>query len=244
MRTFAPLISSAALLPTAAMAQEPVQTLVFYALGIGIDGEATAGPLTADVDVSLSEVFENLEFAAMGSYRWDSDPWAFQVDVMYAALAADKEGSRGLARASLDLDQAMIEADVGYQLTKNLDVMVGARYWDYETEIVLQGSGPLGTVQRRDGSESWTDPLIGLRLVMPLGEHWAFTARGDVGGFGVGADFAWNVTAFFDWRVGRQFSLLAGYRIFDVEFEDEGSRGKFGLDLQQSGPGLGVAFSF
>jgi hypothetical protein len=244
MRTLASLISLAALLPTGVMAQQPVQTVVFYALGIGIDGEATAGPLTADIDVSVSEVFENLEFGAMGSYRWDSDPWAFQVDVMYAGLSGDKESSRGHARATVDLDQTMIEVDAGYQFTENLEVMVGARYWDYETELILQASGPLGNVQRGEGGDGWTDPLIGLRLVAPLGEHWAFAARGDVGGFGVGSDFAWHVTAFFDWRIGKQFSMLVGYRIFDVEFEDEGAGGQFGLDLQQSGPGLGVAFSF
>ena len=57
-----------------------------YGLGIGIGGEATVGQLTADIDVSASEVFDHLEFCAMGSYRWDSDTWSFQADAIYALL--------------------------------------------------------------------------------------------------------------------------------------------------------------
>jgi hypothetical protein len=187
MRTCPLMISLGLMFPVGCIADEPVQTVLFYIVGIGIDGEATVGPLTADIDVSASEVFESLEFGAMGSYRWDSDPWAFQVDLIYASLAGDKSGSQGFLRSTLDLDQAMIEADMGYQLGEHFELMVGARYWDFEAEIALFGSG--GVVQRSEGAESWVDPLIGLRVVAPISESWTFIARGDVGGFGVGSDF-------------------------------------------------------
>ena len=234
----------AALIPAAATADETTQTIVLYVLGIGIDGQARAGPLEADIDVSASEVFDHLEFGAMGSYRWDSDPWSFQLDAMYASLAAEQAGSRELARATLDLDQTMIEVDAGYQLTKNLQVLAGARYWDIETEIAVHGSGPSDIVRRSSGGNSWTDPLIGLRVVVPIGEHWAFIARGDVGGFGVGADVAWHATAFFDWHFGESLSMVLGYRIFDLEFDEGRGDGRFELDLQESGPGIGIAYSF
>jgi hypothetical protein len=244
MRTCPLVISLGLMFPVGAIADEPVQTVLFYIVGIGIDGSASAGPLTADIDVSMSEVFENLEMGAMGSYRWDSDPWAFQLDAIYASLGADQTGSRGIARATLDLNQIMIEGDVGYQLSENFELMVGARYWDFETEIELVGSGPLGIVRRSEGAESWVDPLIGLRVVAPISESWTFIARGDVGGFGVGSDFAWHASAFFDWRFSEQFSMLFGYRIFDFEFEERGDAGLFALDMQESGPGIGIAFSF
>jgi hypothetical protein len=242
MRTCPLMISLGLMFPVGCIADEPVQTVLFYIVGIGIDGEATVGPLTADIDVSASEVFESLEFGAMGSYRWDSDPWAFQVDAIYASLAGDKSGSQGFLRSTLDLDQAMIEADVGYQLGEHFELMVGARYWDFEAEIALFGSG--GAVQRSEGAESWVDPLIGLRVVAPISESWTFIARGDVGGFGVGSDFAWHASAFLDWRLGKQFSVVFGYRIFDFEFEDGGGADTFDLDLQESGPGIGIALSF
>ena len=58
------MLSLGLLAPAAAIADEPVNTLVVYVLGI--DGQATAGPLIADIDVSMSEVFENLQESGPG----------------------------------------------------------------------------------------------------------------------------------------------------------------------------------
>jgi hypothetical protein len=77
----------------AVQADEPTHTMILYGLGIGISGEATVGPLSADIDVSLSEILEHLEMAAMGSYLWKSDTWSFQADVIFASLAGEKEGA-------------------------------------------------------------------------------------------------------------------------------------------------------
>lgn len=171
------LISLGLLSPAAALADEPVNTVTIYLLGIGIDGHATAGPLTADIDVSASEVLESLEFGAMGSYRRDTGPWSFQIDAMYASLAGEKQGPRGLGKAT-------------------------------------------------------------------LGERWSFVARGDIGGFGIGSDLTWHATAHFDWQVTERVTVLFAYRIFDLDFDDGGGTGHVALDLQESGPGIGAAFSF
>lgn len=77
-----------------------------------------------------------------------------------------------------------------------------------------------------------------------IGSNWDFVARGDIGGFGVGSDFAWHATVLFNWRVSEHFGLLFGYRIFDVDFEDGSGAERIGIDLQQSGPAVGVAFAF
>ena len=71
-----------------------------------------------------------------------------------------------------------------------------------------------------------------------------FGARGDVGGFGLGSDFAWDATAFFDWRFGKNFSMAFGYRYFDLQFDDRGGADAFDLDMQQGGPAIGVAYTF
>jgi hypothetical protein len=83
-----------------------------------------------------------------------------------------------------------------------------------------------------------------MRVVAPLGEKWTFVARGDVGGFGVGSDFAWHVTAFFNWQFSENFSMLVGYRYFEFDFEDRGDADQLALDMQESGPGIGIAWSF
>jgi hypothetical protein len=223
-------------------AEQPSQSIAFYAVGFALDGAVAVGDLTADIDLSSSEVLDHLEFAAMGSYRYQTEPWSLQVDVIYASLTGEKDGAQGLARAKADVDQAMIEINGGYRVHDNFELMAGARYWEYETDIELSISG--APAQRAAGDESWIDPLIGARLTLPVGSNWEFVARGDIGGFGVGSDFAWHATALFDWRVSEHVGLLFGYRIFDVDFEDGSGRERIGIDLQQSGPAVGVAFAF
>ena len=227
-----------------AQADEPTHTLVFYGLGIGIDGQATVGPLTVDIDVPLSDILDHLEMAAMGSYRWESDKWSFQADAIFASLAAEQEGRLGLARATLDLDQLILEVDGGYRLSKHWEVMLGVRYWDIDPTIKLRNAGTGEVLATARGGDSWTDPLVGLRVSAPLGDKWTFVARGDIGGFGVGSEFAWHATVHFDWHTSEHFTMLFGYRILDVDLEDRGSNGLANLDMTQSGPAIGVAWTF
>ena len=85
---------------------------------------------------------------------------------------------------------------------------------------------------------------MGLRVSAPLGDKWTFVARGDIGGFGVGSEFAWHATVHFDWHTSEHFTMLFGYRILDVDLEDRGSNGLANLDMTQSGPAIGVAWTF
>jgi hypothetical protein len=227
-----------------AQADERSHTLVLYGLGIGIDGQATVGPLSADIDVPLSDILDHLEMAAMGSYRWDSDKWSFQADAIFASLAGESEGGLGLTRSTLDLDQLIVELDGGYKFTDRLELVFGARYWDIDPTIKVHASGTGNVIATAGGGNSWTDPLVGLRVVAPISDAWTFVARGDIGGFGVGSDFAWHVTAHFDWHTSDSFSVLLGWRILDVDFEDGGNNGLASLDLQEGGPAIGVAWSF
>jgi hypothetical protein len=230
-----------------AHADEPTNTLMIYALGIGIGGEAQVGAFSADIDVSASEVLDHLELGAMVAYRWESDTWSIQADSIFASLAGEQEGSLGITRTTLDLDQLMLELDGGYRLNDNFEVLFGLRYWDFDTTITVHADlppPPAQVVTSEQRSRDWVDPLVGMRAVAPINDKWSFIARGDVGGFGVGSDFAWSATAFFHWRTGENFSVAFGYRIFDFDFDDRGALNSFGLDMQQSGPGAAIAWTF
>ena len=46
--------------------------------------------------------------------------------------------------------------------------------------------------QDKSISETWVDPIIIGRVKFPAGKKWLFQLRADVGGFGIGSDFAWQ----------------------------------------------------
>jgi hypothetical protein len=233
-----------ALLASGVSHAEPTHTLMLYGLGIGIGGEASVGPLTADIDVSFSEVLDHLEMAGMGAYRWQSDTWSFQADAIFASLAGEQDGAQGLTRTTLDLDQLILSVDAGYGFSKNLELVFGARYWDLDPTINVHAATSGNVIASARGGSDWVDPLVGLRVEAPISDSWTFVARGDIGGFGVGSDFAWHGTVQMDWRTSEHFTMAFGYRIFDVDFEDRGSNGLVDFDMQQSGLGIGVAYTF
>lgn len=223
---------------------ESVQAISFYGVGYGINGETRIGPFSVDSDMSFSDLLDHLEFGGMGAYRWDSDPWALQVDVQYVQLEAHDTLTVGPLsfQNSAELDQAIIEVSGGYQISERLELTFGARYWDYDVSLVVHDS--LGNLRRANQQESWIDPFVGLHLRAPIGEHWSFAARGDVGGFGIGSDLAWHATALFSWHATPSLNVLFGYRLYDVDYETGAGFSRFGLDQRQSGPGIGMAFTF
>ena len=50
--------------------------IAVYALGAALDGEIALGPFTADVNMSASDVFSNLDMGAMAAYRGEKGRWA------------------------------------------------------------------------------------------------------------------------------------------------------------------------
>jgi opacity protein-like surface antigen len=184
--------------------------------------------------LSASDFFDQLEWGGMGSYRYEREHWSVQIDAIYATLAADAQSGQ---RA--EAEQAMIEIGGGYRLNEFFEVVIGARGWDYQVEL---GAIAPGNAPARE-SDGWTDPFVGARFNVPLGEQWDLVMRADVGGFGVGSDFAWHATAVVGWHASDNVSLLAGYRIFDLDFESNDADG-VRVDLQEHGPALGAAFKF
>jgi hypothetical protein len=80
---------------------------------------------------------------------------------------------------------------------------------------------------------SWTDPLIGGRYHRELGNGFALTAYGDVGGFGVGAHTDWQVLGTVVYSLSPSWNLHLGYR--SLNFNITGSEGRFGFNVHMRG---------
>ena len=87
-----------------------------------MDGKAGVRDVTADVDVSFGDIWDNLKFGAMGAYKGTKGRYFVQADVIYMDLSADKKGPNGLVFGDVDTTQTMIEGDFGYSITERIDV--------------------------------------------------------------------------------------------------------------------------
>jgi hypothetical protein len=99
----------------------------------------------------------------------------------------------------------------------------------------------VGTVS---GDQAWVDPIIGARYTTSLSKLWEFNSRFDIGGFGVGSDFTWNLVFLLGYRTSKSGQLLFGYRVLDVNRESGSGADFFKYDVTYSGPTLGYSFSF
>jgi opacity protein-like surface antigen len=66
------------------------------------------------------------------------------------------------------------------------------------------------------------------------------TGVGDIGGFGVSSDFAWELMGTVNYRINDRTSVSVGYRYYDVDYKDDG----FVFDAAQYGPIIGSSFRF
>lgn len=217
------------------------QTVFIYGMGAAIEGDATIGNLTVPVDLSISDVLDNLKFGFMGAYRIENDTWSIEADTTFMNLGNTQRAPRNNVRAYMDVEQWTLMGTVGRRLTDNLEGLFSLTYFDVSADLELRVLQQRATASR---SASWVDPLVGLNYRVPLGEKWSYALRGDIGGFGVGSDLTWHVLTGFRRQNTDMFGWYVGYRVIAYDYEDGSGRNYQRYDLTQQGPLAGVSFSF
>jgi hypothetical protein len=123
-------------------------------------------------------------------------------------------------------------------------VLGAARYTQLDTELnltVTTGSPQLPDGSRSiSGTESWWEPVIGVRVLVQLTEAWTLVGYADIGGFGIGSDLTFQLLAGVNWQLFKVVSAKAGYRYFYQNYQNNG----FVWDMTASGFYLGAGFRF
>jgi len=240
-----------------------------YSWLAGLNGDVTVKGRTADVDVGPFKVLEDLDGVPWMSYtEARAGRFALYSDIVYAPLGIDINRVRSFggltldAALGLDIEQLIVEAGVVYEIaglgsSTALDVLAGARYWRQDASIHLTLTPMLdrtglrlsGTrAIARAGDVDWVDPLVGLRLRHRVAPGQELLLRGDVGGFGAGSEFSWNVVGAYSFRIGvyhgTTFSGMLGYRALSVDFEKGSGVNRYDYDVVQHGPIIGLTLTF
>ena len=240
-----------------------------YSWLAGLNGDATAKGRTADVDVGPFEVLEHLDGLPWMSYtEARAGRFALYSDIVYAPLGIDINRARSFggltldAALGLDIEQLIIEAGAAYEIARfgsstALDLLAGARYWRQEASIHLALTATLDLAGltlsgsraiARGGDVDWVDPLVGLRLRHQLAPGQELLLRGDVGGFGAGSEFSWNVMGAYSFEIGVYYgatvSGVLGYRALAVDFEKGSGANRYDYEVVQLGPLLGLTLRF
>jgi hypothetical protein len=230
----------ALLLPVPAAAQAPPDTWKFtispYLMGAAMSGTTTVRGIDVETDLSADDIFSNLEFGIMGIMTARKGNWGIGGDAIWMALGT----STSQPPATVDFNQGAFSFYGLRRLNDAAEVTFGMRV------NVLQGSlkldGPLGAAGDQD--KVWVDPLVGLLLRTPGDRPVEFKVYSEIGGFGLGSDFAWQVFPTVSFRFGAHFLMDVGYRWIDMDYQAGDGNDRFGYNVLTQGPVLGFTFRF
>ncbi|MCB1859229.1 MAG: hypothetical protein KDI63_13190 [Gammaproteobacteria bacterium] len=223
-----------------------------YLLAAGMDGTAGVRDHTADVDMSFSDIWNDLEGAFMALFTAQKGPWTLGLEGVYMKLEDDKirtvTGPGGLISINGELDVTaklyVFQGTVGYRVlddTTLVDVLGALRYTklDLDAKVDVAFAPPIFSGSAgADGSESWTDFAVGARVVHPLSDKVSLLGYADVGAGG--SDLTYQLVGGINWEFRKDFVAKLGYRYLSWDYEENGNT----WDIAVAGPYLGLGIRF
>ncbi len=210
-----------------------------YLWAAGMSGSTGPTGMVADVDMSFSEVVENLDGGFILHMQATKGQWNTWFDYVRLDIAAD--GEVRIFDINMNMSQTLAEAGVAYQLQsmEQISFLGGLRYMNVDTNIKFRVP-PVDGRKKVSFGENWVDPFIGIKGNWPINDKWSIVARADVGGFGVGSDLTWAVQGLANYQFGEKWSFKFGYRHMDFDYDDNG----FVFDMAESGLLIGAGYKF
>lgn len=249
MRTFVPL-ALALLLPfivtSPSAAQAPADgwhtTIAPYFMGAAMNGTSAVAGQELEIDMSASDILSNLQFGAMGFVVARKGNWGLGGDAIWMALGANGTAPGPLGTTgSADMNQGAFAFYGLRRLGPAGDLFFGGRVNTLQASLRFNGPGQ----RSADGSKTWFDPIVGLQLRTPdAGKRWHAQVYTEIGGFGVGSTFTWQVFPTIGVNLTKRSSLEFGYRWLDIDYSSGENVTLFKYDVLTQGPVMGFAFRF
>lgn len=245
--TIAGLALAATLLPATVRADEwsGSATLYGWLTWMEIEGTPDDGTGSIDQSLSLGDVVDALRFAFFGAADIHYGRIGIMQDVVYSDLGFDGR-LKGPFASKVDVDNEMLLSTtvLGYQVYAEngalIEPFAGARYVSTKMDLKIKGGGPLGNKVNGFVNIDWWDPVIGVRGRMPLTEKVSAVGFADIGGFGAGSQFSWEIYGALDYAITENVSTNVGFRYLSIEYDASDAD----VQLDTYGPILGLTVRF
>ena len=144
----------------------------------------------------------------------------------------------------IEKEKAALEARVDALVARGVarrdavDRVVTAAKARIANQLALRLDKSLSQTLSKD--DYWFDPYVGLRGRYNFNKTYYTGARGEIGGFGVGADLMWEVETVVGINLTRSIFTEIGYRALGGNFEDR----DFRFDVVLHGPQITTGITF
>jgi hypothetical protein len=128
--------------------------------------------------------------------------------------------------------------DRGVARRDAVDRVVNAAKAGIANQLAVRLNKSLSQTLARD--DFWFDPYVGLRTRYNFNKTYYTAVRGEIGGFGVGADLMWEVEAVVGINLTRSIFTEIGYRALGGNFEEN----DFRFETVMHGPQITTGITF
>jgi hypothetical protein len=237
------LVAAGLIGPGAAQSADWEYAASLYGWFPGLD-ISTGTPFgTLETSVSSKDVLSNLDMAFMATFEARNNKWGLLGDVFYSDLSASKPTpfgalfSEGLIATKLTIFSGYLTYRLYEATGVAIDGALGFRWVGLDMDVGLSA----GTLPARStsSSESWVDPVVGVRAIVDFNDKWFGSAFVDYGGTG-SDEQTWQALATVGYRFNDAWSAQFGYRVMSLKHNVGGNATKIEL------PGfiIGATFRF
>jgi hypothetical protein len=218
-----------------------------YIMFTSMSGTTGIGNLSNTfICVPAGEILSYFKIGGMLYGEVHNDQLAFTSDLFYADLTQDASGKNGMLNGTVTLKQFWWELEGLYRINSWLEFGAGARINNITASADIHAITPGGGVHTSSSkSNTWVDPLLVTRLKKVINKKWLLQLRADIGGFGVGSQFAWQLQPDIFYRVSKLLQFGLGYRIISMDYNnDSGGGDRFIYDMDEYGPQIKIGLNF
>jgi hypothetical protein len=192
-----------------------------------MNGDLTISGQPRHINFTFEDFFRYSNLGLSGHVELKKSGWGIIFDYIYVDLLKDQTYTK----------LTLTELALARNISEKLEIIAGGRYFKASAEYRDDPDNYI------TGEKKWIDPIIGARLSWELTRHFVFSMRADVGGFGAGSKFEWNIIAGF-WYQLANMTFMGVYRIWYADYESGSADNLFVYDMTTSGPGLMMIIHF
>lgn len=198
------------------------------------------------VDADTNEIFGNLKMGAMLYAEASNDKWAIGSDIIYMSLAQGVKPGSNYLSGELSAKQFAWEVAGLRKVNPWLEFGVGGILNSLNSGVDVQLAilGGPAEYKSKEMTKTWFDPMLITRIKSKAGEKFIYQFRGEIGGFGIGSDLAWQMQAVAGYQFSELFSVTGGYRIISLDYETGNGQNYFHYNIDTSGPTMRFGFQF
>ncbi len=196
---------------------------------VGVPNTPSGYPKSVSFNETFADAVGNLKFAFMAGGRFKYKSVSLLYDIVYANLKAfdvANPSGKGLATGDVTLKEFITDLAIGYRIpskstTTFVDVYAGTRIWAMDQEITLDPVDPNLQTRMLSNSNSWIDPVVGVKADFTMAKDWFTYVKMDFGGFGANSDWTLMALAGCGYKFNQNWNTSLGIKYLGLEYNKD-----------------------